>query len=173
MRSWIRAALFTVLLTSLITKYYSYRTEKHYPSADFGSAVLDVLHLYKVSAEETPWGYSLKFPGCDGFLQVAPLSLNLQEAPTLTEITPPGYVRHYFYIEQSSTTLHRFPLYFEWLKQSALAFIGQSAYFPLKTALMVAEPPECRAAENIDWRLLWMRDRSHRGIDTTSAGTAR
>ena len=155
--SGLRATLATLLVASFAARYYSYEADTRHPRGDFRSAVLDVLRFHQATVNETPWGFLVKLPQCERWMQVAPLSLNLQEVPELTRISPYGYVRHYFYIEVSSGALDRYPMYLEWFKQSALGLIGQSRYFPIKTAIMVAQPPECDARESIDWRLIWKR----------------
>jgi len=46
-------------------------------------------------------------------------------------------------------------MYMEWAKAAVLDIFGASRYFPIKTAIVLAEPSDCRPGAPIDWRQVW------------------
>jgi len=40
-----------------------------------------------------------------------------------------------------------------------LDLVGKSPYIPTKKAIVLADPPNCRPADMIDWRTLWEKKR--------------
>lgn len=98
----------------------------------------------------------LAAPGCDRPLQVMPLSLSLQEAPLREAVTVTDYRRRYIYLGQTWPAPDRIGLRLAWLQHKVRSVLGLGRHSALpKTVLLVAEPPECRIAENIDWSALW------------------
>jgi hypothetical protein len=99
-------------------------------------------------------------PGCDRDIVVLPLTLNMQEAALLNDVTEPDYARHFFYVDRAWTSRDRFNVKADWLKRKVLSFVGLDRHVQLHQALVVAEPPNCEFARTIDWRPLWRRHSS-------------
>ena len=49
----------------------------------------------------------------------------------------------------------RVSMFFKWVKYALLDLVGASPYVPVKRAIVLADPPNCRPADVIDWRVLW------------------
>ena len=49
-------------------------------------------------------------------------------------------------------------MFVERMKYAALATFGLARYVPSGHMLLVELPPDCQAAEAIDWRNVWNRD---------------
>ena len=62
-------------------------------------------------------------------------------------------------------------MFLEWLKYAALDLVGASPYLPVKTAIVLADPPNCHPAEIIDWRVLWERSRHGNPVNASGAGS--
>jgi hypothetical protein len=94
-------------------------------------------------------------PGCQGMLQVITVSLSLQEAPMLEAYLEPTFKRRYVYLGRIWFAADPFAMRVEWVKYKALAILGLRRHAMPKTALVVAEPQDCHAVEQIDWRPVW------------------
>ncbi len=99
----------------------------------------------------------LQVPGCDGLVQVMPVSLNLQESPIFASTVKQGYVRRFLYIDRVWAKENRLGMRLEWLKRKAISLVGLSRYVTVPIALLIAEPAACRAYEAIDWASVWDR----------------
>jgi hypothetical protein len=96
--------------------------------------------------------------GCSRPVQVVPLDFTFEKAPLLYLVDEPGDVRRFIYFERNSPIGDRIGILVEHVKQKILALLGRSRYFSSPTFLVVTEPPNCRAAEDVDWRLIWDRE---------------
>jgi len=96
--------------------------------------------------------------GCSRPIQVVPLNLTLETAPLLHLVDEPGDIRRFVYIERDSPEKEGFRVFLEYAKHTALGMVGLSPYFAYPTLVMATEPPDCRAVESVDWRLIWSRD---------------
>ena len=99
-------------------------------------------------------------PGCQGMLQVITVSLSLQEAPMLETYLEPTFKRRYVYLGRIWFAADPFAMRVEWIKYKALAILGLRRHVMSKMALVVAEPPDCHAVEQIDWRPVWSPHRA-------------
>jgi hypothetical protein len=99
-------------------------------------------------------------PGCEGVLQVIPVTLSLQESTLFATIVKEGYSRRFVYLDRVWLTEDRLGMRIEWLKRKALSFVGLNPYAASATALLVAEPPHCTVAQSIDWSAVWRRDQN-------------
>ena len=46
-------------------------------------------------------------------------------------------------------------MFVEWLRHAVLNVVGASRYLPVKTAVVLAEPADCKVGTSIDWTLIW------------------
>ena len=99
-------------------------------------------------------------PGCRGMLQVLTVSLSLQEAPMFEAYLEPTFKRRYVYLGRIWFAADPFAMRVEWFKYKALAILGLRRHVMSKMALVVAEPPDCHAVEQIDWRPVWSPHRA-------------
>jgi hypothetical protein len=96
-------------------------------------------------------------PGCDRIVRVIPATLSLHELPLLESAVERDYRRRYIYLGRMWDKPDRFALRLAWLKLKVASGLGSARYALPKTTLLVATPPECDAAERIDWGLVWRR----------------
>lgn len=101
-------------------------------------------------------------PGCQGMLQVISVSLSLQEAPMLEAYLEPTFKRRYVYLGRIWLSADPFAMRVEWFKYKAFAILGLRRHAMPKTALVVAEPQDCHAVEQIDWRPVWSPHKSEK-----------
>ena len=97
-------------------------------------------------------------PGCARPLLVAPLLMSFEESLLLQFTGREGDSRRYVYIDRSWTRPQRFSVFFERAKYAALAMVHLTSAVPSGTMLLIDAPPECHAADAVDWRLAWNRD---------------
>jgi hypothetical protein len=88
---------------------------------------------------------------------VAPLSLTLEEDPTIRSSREPGYALRYVYIEHTWEEPPRLAVYVERIKYAALAMLHLTQYTPFRQVLLVETPPHCSAAGDVDWHGIWQR----------------
>jgi hypothetical protein len=87
------------------------------------------------------------------------LRLATFEEETIMESAPePGYTRRYVYFDQVWDTPGRWAAFVQRMKYAALGLFGLTKYAPSWYLLQVEAPANCRAAEAMDWRLVWNRD---------------
>ncbi len=60
-------------------------------------------------------------------------------------------------------------MFLEWLKYAALDLVGVSPYVPVKKAIVLVDPPNCRPLEAIDWRVLWEKGRLRNPVNAGDA----
>src|SRR5436190_932230 len=54
----------------------------------------------------------------------------------------------------------------QWIKHLVLNMFGASPYIPVKLAIVLADPPNCRPVQAIDWRPVCERDRQAHAVNT-------
>lgn len=96
-------------------------------------------------------------PGCSGTARIFLVDLNLQMMPMLDQVIEAGYTRRIVYMGRTWLSEDRLGLRLEWLKHKALSLFGLGRYVASSTALVITEPPGCRAADLLDWTLAWDR----------------
>lgn len=174
----LRMALAVLLLATVVSKVYTPRLDDR----DLDPGVFATVAHYGLTPRRGPAeagsalfpAISFEAPGCSGAVQVVPIKLNLQEAPLLGSVGGPGYVRHFIYLGRTWHNLDRLGMRLEWLKHKSLSVLGLSPYAPTSSALMVAEPRGCHAAEAIDWSRVWRSGSAHeRAPAATSEATVR
>jgi hypothetical protein len=98
-------------------------------------------------------------PECDRLSVVIPYFINAETEPLLARVTEPGFTRSFYYMDGVWPEQHRASMFLEWLKYATLDLVGASPYVPVKKAIVLADPPDCRPAETIDWHVLWEKNR--------------
>ncbi len=73
-------------------------------------------------------------------------------------IPEPGYVQNFVYLDREWASPARFEMREEWLKHRLLVLFGLSPYVPVPTALQIAVPVDCPAADAIDWSRVWREE---------------
>jgi hypothetical protein len=96
-------------------------------------------------------------PGCESPAQIFLIDLSLQMMPMLDRIIGPGNTRRIVYVGRTWPAEDRLGLRLEWLRHKVLSLFGIGRYVASSTALVVVEPPGCRAADLLDWSLVWDR----------------
>ncbi len=165
----LRVTFAVLLLATVVSKVYTPRLDDR----DLDPGVFAAVAHYGLTPHRGPAEAgtalfpSIYFdaPGCDGAVKVVPIKLSLQEAPLLDSVGGPSYVRRFVYLGRTWDNLDRVGMRLEWLKHKSLYVLGLSPYAPTSSALVVAEPRGCHAAEAIDWSLVWRpeTDRPVRG----------
>jgi len=46
-------------------------------------------------------------------------------------------------------------MFAKWLRHAALNVVGATRYLPVKTAVVLADPMDCKVDASIDWKLIW------------------
>ena len=100
---------------------------------------------------------NFRAPECEAQGQVFPIDLGLQLAPMLNDIIRPGYTRRFVYIGRTWLSEDRFGMRLEWLKYRVLSIFGLGRYVANETALVIAEPHDCRVADKVVWSAVWER----------------
>ena len=163
---YLRGVLATALIVSLALKFQATRDRAVVDGAfDMRRAVTELtrLHGWTEQAPSVPLRPSLRTamyfaaPGCSRAAIVVPVALNLEIVSLLGRIVEPGYRKRFYYIEHTAPVHRRIALYSEWMKHYLLSLAGLTRYLPARSAVMVAEPPDCHASEHVDWRLIWER----------------
>lgn len=96
-------------------------------------------------------------PGCSRAAIVAPVAFNLEIVSLIGRVVATDYGKRFIYIEHEAAAQSRIALYAQWMKHVALSLAGLTSYLPVRTAILVAEPPDCHASRDVDWRLIWER----------------
>jgi hypothetical protein len=106
-------------------------------------------------------------PGCDGALQVVPVNLGLEESALFDTVIRKDYARRFVYLEKVWFDVDRLGMRAEWMKHKVFSIFGFGQYVTVSTALLVAEPPGCDAAEKIDWPSVWDRSSAQHAYPTS------
>jgi hypothetical protein len=94
-------------------------------------------------------------PGCSQPVLAALLSLTFEEEPAARAAREPGYTTRFIYVERIWGEPHRLAVFIERLKHVALGFVRATDFIPYRQVLLVEAPEPCRAADDVDWSLLW------------------
>jgi hypothetical protein len=96
-------------------------------------------------------------PGCSGPVLVV-VRVVFDEESFMHFAREQGDVLRYVYIDRAWEKPDRLALFLERMKYAALAIFGLTRYVPSGHMLLVESPPQCKAADAIDWRDVWNRD---------------
>jgi hypothetical protein len=178
----VRGVLLIALLLSLAIRFESNRArEVLMTEFDASAAITRVLQSHRLELRENPVKPPLVLsvvvyfqrPECDRASLVLPYFINAETEPLLTRVTEPGFERHFYYMEGSWREQHRVSMFLEWMKYAVLDLFGASPYVPVKKAIVMVDPPNCRPADVIDWRVLWEKDRPQNPVNADGIGTSK
>jgi hypothetical protein len=132
---------------------------------DIRSTTIAVLALKGWPAYEQPSDASqildapiyFEAPGCEEAAQIFLTNVNLQKMPLLDQTIKAGYTRRIVYMGRTWLSEDRLGMRLVWLKHKVLSLFGLGRYVASSTALVIAEPADCRAADLLDWGLAWDR----------------
>ncbi len=164
----VRGVCVLVLLLSLgVRLQANWSRETAMTEFDAGAVVAQVLRHHGLELRDNPVKppkvlsvvVYFQRPECDRVSLVLPYFINAEAEPLLARVTEPGFERHFYYLNGSWGEQHRVSMFLEWLKYAALDLVGASPYVPVKKAIVLADPPNCRPAQTIDWRPLWTKKR--------------
>jgi hypothetical protein len=158
----LRALLAGLLIATVAAKIWGPR---NVAEVDIRAAVVTLVTGHGWSAYDEaatspdPLGKAINFqaPECEALGQVFPIDLGLQLAPMLDGVIRPGYTRRFVYMGRTWLTEDRFGMRLEWLKHRVLSMFGLGRYVANETALVIAEPHDCRVADKVGWSAVWER----------------
>jgi hypothetical protein len=81
-----------------------------------------------------------------------------QEALVRSLLAKQHDVLRYVYLDRSWDMPDRFAVFVEWKKHRILSALGLTPYVATKNMLLLASPPNCHAADTIDWKVVWDRN---------------
>jgi hypothetical protein len=174
----VRSFCVIVLLLTVAVRFHADRSRQTMMSEfDASSAIAEVLRTHGLELRENPVKpprllsvvVYFQRPECDRVSLVFPYFINAETEPLLARVTEPGFERHFYYMDGSWPEQHRVSMFFEWLKYAALDLVGVSPYVPVKKAIVLADPPNCRPADIIDWRVLWQKGRVRNPVNAGDA----
>lgn len=147
---------------------------------DIHAAVVDVLTRRGLSVQDSPPAQHQEpfaslfatLPGCSAPVQIMPVTLSLQEGPAFDSTIAPGYDRRFAYLSRTWATADRLGIRVEWAREKTLSLFGLSRFVPIPTALVIAAPAGCRAADAIDWSAVWERTTADRLATASPASLA-
>jgi hypothetical protein len=73
----------------------------------------------------------------------------------LADTIRPDFDRSYTYLDARSKQEDRVAMIAEWARHRILGALGASHYVNVRTAILLAEPADCRAPATVDWRAVW------------------
>jgi len=97
-------------------------------------------------------------PACSRPIFVVFVLVTFDQASLVRSAREPHYAPRYVYIDRSWDKPHRLAVFVERMKYAVLAVFNFTQYVPSWHLLLVESPQECKAAETIDWRMVWDRD---------------
>jgi hypothetical protein len=175
-----RGVCVLVLLLSLGVRLRTdWNRETTMTEFDAGAAIAQVLHSHGLQLRENPVKppkvlsvvVYFQRPDCDRVSLVLPYFINAETEPLLARVTEPGSERHFYYLDASWREQRRVAMFLEWLKFAALDLVGASPYVPVKKAIVLADPPNCRPADTIDWRPLWAKKRAPGAVNAVGSAS--
>jgi hypothetical protein len=105
-------------------------------------------------------------PECAEPSVIVPFSLNHEALPLLARLVPMQRYSHTFiYLDGSWPEQNRLRAFVEWLRHASLDLADATRYFPVKTAVVLAEPAPCRISTGVDWRLVWDKTWNRTRVD--------
>jgi hypothetical protein len=176
----VRGISVLILLLTVAVRFQADRTRQTMMSEfDAGRGIADVLRSHGLQLGENPvkppklLSVVIYFqrPECDRASLVFPYFINAEAEPLLAHVTGPGFERYFYYMDSSWREQHRVSMFVEWAKYALLDLLGASPYVPVKTAIVLADPPNCRPVDVIDWRVLWAKT-YHRNPVSAGDGVA-
>ena len=178
----IRSLCALVLLVTVAVRFQVDRTLQIMMSEfDASAAVAGVLQSHGLELRENPVKpprllsvvVYFQRPECSRASLVLPYYINAEAEPLLARVTDSGFERHFYYMDLSWREQHRVSMFLEWVKYAVLDLVGASPYVPVRKAIVLADPPDCRPAETIDWHVLWEKNRPRNPMDADSAATSK
>jgi hypothetical protein len=175
----VRGICLLMLLLSVAVRFQADRSrEAVMTEFDAGAAIAQVLRSHGLQLRENPVKPPMVLsvvvyfqrPECDRASLVLPYFINAETEPLLARVTEPGFDRHFYYMDGSWREEHRVSMFLEWMKYAVLDLFGASPYVPVKKAIVMADPPNCRPADLIDWRVLWEKNRPHNPVNAGGIG---
>lgn len=181
----LRGLLLLTLVASIAVRFEANRArEAMTADLDIGAAVEDVIRANGYALQENPVKpprllsrvVYFQRPECQRASLVLPHYINEEASQLLIRVTEPGFERRFFYIDRDWREQSRTAMALQWIKHLVLNVFGASPYIPVKMAIALVDPPDCRPAQVIDWRPVWQRDRqahaanSMRPAAVTNAG---
>jgi hypothetical protein len=176
----VRGISVLILLLTVAVRFQADRTRQTMMSEfDAGRGIADVLRSHGLQLGENPVKppkmlsvvVYFQRPECDRASLVFPYFINAEAEPLLAHVTEPGFERYFHYLNSSWREQHRVSMFLEWTKYAVLDLLGASPYVPVKTAIVLADPPNCRPVDVIDWRVLWAKTH-HRNPVSAGDGVA-
>jgi hypothetical protein len=97
-------------------------------------------------------------PGCAPPVLVVLLRPTFDQEGVVRSAREPGYTLRYVYMDRSWDKADRLAVLAERAKYETLAVFGLTRHVPSWELLLVESPPNCQAANAIDWRPAWSRN---------------
>ncbi len=165
-RPVLRAVLFSALAITIAAKAHSITLrDELIKGFDISAAIATELRTNGLVILENPdkppkilsGAVYFQRPGCERRSVVVPLAFNFESSVWVGRAAAADYRRTYAYAGLAFPEQQRIAVFLEWLKQSMLALAGKNRFIPVKTAIVVAEPPECTGGPSIAWSRIWDR----------------
>jgi hypothetical protein len=175
----IRSLCLIALVVSIAVRVQANRArEAVMTDFDVGAAITGVIREHGYTLRENPvkppklLAAAIYFqrPECEQASFVLPYFINAETMSMLTRLNKPDFARRFFYLDGAWDEQSRVAMFLEWVKYAVLDIFGASPYVPVKKAIILAEPPDCRSPAPIDWRPVWNKDRYRKSLN---AGIAR
>ena len=163
MRAWPLHVVFaTVLVGSLAAKERAADVVAEVDSDALETAVTRVARSHGLAFREIVTVGNLpalvfEAPGCSRPVLVV-LRVTFDFEPVMQSAREQGDALRYVYIDRSWEKPDRLAFFVDRMKYAALATFGLTRYVPSGHLLVVESPPQCQAADAIDWRKVWNRD---------------
>lgn len=160
----MRGVLLIALLASIAIRFESIRSRNSIATEfDIGAAIANVVRESGSALRENPikpprvLSSAIYFqrPECREASIAMPFSLNYEALPYLARAMGPEFNRRFIYLDGSWTSQNRVLMFLEWTKHAVLGVFRATRYFPVKTAIVLAEASDCHPNVAIDWRLVW------------------
>ncbi|HSS27780.1 MAG TPA: hypothetical protein VLL50_07470, partial [Usitatibacter sp.] len=94
-------------------------------------------------------------PGCEEASVIVPFDWSDASITYLADTIRPDFDRSYIYLDARSKQEDRVAMIAEWARHRILGALGASHYVNVRTAILLAEPADCRAPATVDWRAVW------------------
>jgi hypothetical protein len=176
--SAIRILCLLMIFASIVVNYRMIGSrDTKMADFDIHAAIMDVIRKQGLPLRDNPIKLPkvlsqiiyFQRPECSQASMVMPYPLSFEALPLLARVIDADFERRFIYLGGSWNAEDRISMHLEWAKQKILGFFGASRYLTAKTAIVLAEPSDCRSAAPIDWRFVWDRDRYR---NATGAGRA-
>jgi hypothetical protein len=177
-----RGLLLVVLVASVAVRFGANRERAAMADEfDAGAAVAAVIRAHGYALLENPVKppkflsrvVYFQRPECGRASLVVPYFINEEVVQVLARVAEPGFENRFFYMDRDWREQARAAMMRQWFKHLVLNVFGASHYVPVKMAIALADPPDCRPVQAIDWRPIWERDRQVHAVNSTRpvAGT--